>query len=163
MKNMMDEILTQETIDHFMGLAIEEAKKSLALVEVPVGAIVVCEGKVVSAAYNTRETDKNAVNHAELLAISAACKKLGGWRLHKCDLYVTLEPCPMCAGAIINSRIKRVIFGAKDPKSGAFGSVIDLNAYPFNHKPEIICGVREEECASLLSDFFRELREMRKK
>jgi tRNA(adenine34) deaminase len=163
MKNMMDEILTQETIDHFMGLAIEEAKKSLALVEVPVGAVVVCEGKVVSAAYNTRETDKNAVNHAELLAISAACKKLGGWRLHKCDLYVTLEPCPMCAGAIINSRIKRVIFGAKDPKSGAFGSVIDLNAYPFNHKPEIICGVREEECASLLSDFFRELREMRKK
>jgi tRNA(adenine34) deaminase len=163
MKNMMDEILTQETIDHFMGLAIEEAKKSLALVEVPVGAIVVCEGKVVSAAYNTRETDKNAVNHAELLAISAACKKLGGWRLHKCDLYVTLEPCPMCAGAIINSCIKRVIFGAKDPKSGAFGSVIDLNAYPFNHKPEIICGVREEECASLLSDFFRELREMRKK
>jgi tRNA(adenine34) deaminase len=163
MKNMMDEILTQETIDHFMGLAIEEAKKSLALVEVPVGAVVVCEGEVVSAAYNTRETDKNAVNHAELLAISAACKKLGGWRLHKCDLYVTLEPCPMCAGAIINSRIKRVIFGAKDPKSGAFGSVIDLNAYPFNHKPEIICGVREEECASLLSDFFRELREMRKK
>ena len=163
MKNMMVEILTQETIDHFMGLAIEEAKKSLALVEVPVGAVVVCEGEVVSAAYNTRETDKNAVNHAELLAISAACKKLGGWRLHKCDLYVTLEPCPMCAGAIINSRIKRVIFGAKDPKSGAFGSVIDLNAYPFNHKPEIICGVREEECASLLSDFFRELREMRKK
>lgn len=163
MKNMMDEILTQETIDHFMGLAIEEAKKSLALVEVPVGAVVVCEGEVVSAAYNTRETDKNAVNHAELLAIAAACKKLGGWRLHKCDLYVTLEPCPMCAGAIINSRIKRVVFGAKDPKGGAFGSVIDLNAYPFNHKPEIICGVREEECASLLSDFFRELREMRKK
>ena len=163
MKNTMDEILTQETMDHFMGLAIEEAKKSLALVEVPVGAVVVCEGEVVSAAYNTRETDKNAVNHAELLAIAAACKKLGGWRLHKCDLYVTLEPCPMCAGAIINSRIKRVIFGAKDPKSGAFGSVIDLNAYPFNHKPEIICGVREEECASLLSDFFRELREMRKK
>ena len=163
MKNMMDEILTQETMDHFMGLAIEEAKKSLALVEVPVGAVVVCEGEVVSAAYNTRETDKNAVNHAELLAIAADCKKLGGWRLHKCDLYVTLEPCPMCAGAIINSRIKRVIFGAKDPKSGAFGSVIDLNAYPFNHKPEIICGVREEECASLLSDFFRELREMRKK
>lgn len=163
MKNTMDEILTQETIDHFMGLAIEEAKKSLALVEVPVGAVVVCEGEVVSAAYNTRETDKNAVNHAELLAIAAACKKLGGWRLHKCDLYVTLEPCPMCAGAIINSRIKRVIFGAKDPKSGAFGSVIDLNAYPFNHKPEIICGVREEECAALLSDFFRALREMRKK
>lgn len=156
---MTDEVLDEQTLKRFMGLAIEEAKKSLALIEVPVGAVVVCDGEVVSAAYNTRETDKNAVNHAELLAIAAACKKLGGWRLHKCDLYVTLEPCPMCAGAIVNSRIKRVIFGAKDPKSGAFGSVIDLNAYPFNHKPQIISGVREEECASMLSDFFRALRE----
>lgn len=163
MKNTELEILTKETAAHFMGLAIEEAKKSLELVEVPVGAVVVCDGEAVSAAYNTRETDKNAVNHAELLAISAACKKLGGWRLHKCDLYVTLEPCPMCAGAIVNSRIKRVIFGTKDPKAGAFGSVINLNDYPFNHKPEIISGVREEECAAMLSDFFRALRQMRKK
>ncbi|MBO5005969.1 MAG: tRNA adenosine(34) deaminase TadA [Clostridia bacterium] len=155
----MEKALDEQTLNRFMGLAIEEAKKSLALVEVPVGAVVVCEGEVVSAAYNTRETEKNAVNHAELLAISAACQKLGGWRLHKCDLYVTLEPCPMCAGAIVNSRIKRVVFGAKDPKSGAFGSVIDLNAHPFNHKPEIISGVREEECAAMLSDFFRALRE----
>ncbi len=142
-----------------MGLAIEEAKKSLELVEVPVGAVIVCEGEVVSAAFNTRETEKNAINHAELLAISAACKKLGGWRLHRCELYVTLEPCPMCAGAIVNSRIKRVVFGARDTKAGAFGSVLDLNAYPLNHKPEIVSGVRKAECSAILSDFFRALRE----
>lgn len=149
----------EATFDYFMGFAIEEAKKSLALTEVPVGAVVVCEGEVVAAAYNTRETDKNAVNHAEVLAISAACRKLGGWRLHKCELYVTLEPCPMCAGAIVNSRIKRVVFGARDSKAGAFGSVLDLNAYPLNHKPEIVSGVREAECAAMLSEFFRALRE----
>lgn len=152
--------MTQEEASyHFMGLAIEEAKRSLELTEVPVGAVVVCEGEVVAAAYNTRETQKNAINHAEVLAISAACKKLGGWRLHKCELYVTLEPCPMCAGAIVNSRIKKVVYGAKDTKAGAFGSVLDLNAYPLNHKPEIVSGVREEECAAMLSDFFRALRE----
>ena len=149
---------TEETFDFYMGLALEEAKKSLALAEVPVGAVVVCEGKVVGAAYNTRETDKNAIKHAEVMAISQACQTLGGWRLHKCELYVTLEPCPMCAGAIVNSRIKRVVYGAKDPKAGAFGTVLDLNTFPLNHKPEIISGVRTEECASLLSDFFKVLR-----
>lgn len=149
----------EEKREYFMGLAVEEAKKSLELVEVPVGAVVVCDGEVVSAAFNTRETEKNALNHAELLAISAACKKLGGWRLHRCEIYVTLEPCPMCAGAIVNSRIKRVVFGARDTKAGAFGSVLDLNAYPLNHKPEIVGGVREAECSAMLSDFFRALRE----
>ena len=151
--------MTDETnFDIYMGLALEEAKRSLELTEVPVGAVVVCEGEVVAAAYNTRETDKNAVRHAEVTAISRACEKLGGWRLHKCELYVTLEPCPMCAGAIVNSRIKKVVYGAKDPKAGAFGTVLDLNDFPLNHKPEIVSGVREAECASLLSDFFKALR-----
>ena len=148
----------EESFEYYMGLALEEAKKSLALAEVPVGAVVVCEGEVVAAAYNTRETDKNAIKHAEVEAISRACQRLGGWRLHKCELYVTLEPCPMCAGAIVNSRIKRVVYGARDPKAGAFGTVLDLNSFPLNHKPEIISGVREQECASLLSDFFKILR-----
>lgn len=144
--------------EYFMGLALEEAKKSLELCEVPVGAVVVMDGEVISSAYNTRETDKNALCHAEVKAISEACGKLRGWRLHKCELYVTLEPCPMCAGSIVNSRIKRVIFGAKNPKAGAFGSVMDFNSYPLNHKPEIISGIREEEVSSLLSDFFKILR-----
>ncbi len=151
--------MTNETRDlEFMRLAIEEAKKSLAIEEVPVGAVVVCEGEVVSAAFNTRETEKNAIRHAEVTAISRACEKLGGWRLHKCELYVTLEPCPMCAGAIVNSRIKRVVYGARDTKAGAFGTVLDLNAFPLNHKPEIVSGVCETECAALLSDFFKILR-----
>ncbi len=151
--------MTNETRDlEFMRLAIEEAKKSLAIEEVPVGAVVVCEGEVVSAAFNTRETEKNAIRHAEVTAISRACEKLGGWRLHKCELYVTLEPCPMCAGAIVNSRIKRVVYGARDTKAGAFGTVLDLNAFPLNHKPEIVSGMCEEECAALLSDFFKILR-----
>ncbi len=154
--------IVKEDMEFFMGLAIEEAEKSLALTEVPVGAVVVCDGEVIASAHNTRETEKNAVHHAEILAISAACQKLGGWRLHKCDIYVTLEPCPMCAGAIVNSRIKRVIFGARDTKAGAFGSVLDMNSFPLNHKPEIISGVRQEECANMLSEFFRELRLIRK-
>jgi tRNA(adenine34) deaminase len=142
----------------FMSLAIDEAKKAASIGEVPVGAVVVCEGNVVSSAFNTRETGKNALHHAECKAIDLACQKLGGWRLHKCDIYVTLEPCPMCAGAIVNARIKRVIFGAKDMKAGAFGSVFNMNDLPLNHKPEIISGVCENECSSLLSDFFSELR-----
>ena len=150
---------TENNFEFYMEAALEEAKKSLELAEVPVGAVVVCEGEIVAAAYNTRETDKNAIKHAEVEAISRACQRLGGWRLHKCELYVTLEPCPMCAGAIVNSRIKRVVFGAKDPKAGAFGTVLDLNSFPLNHKPEVVSGVRECECAALLSDFFKILRE----
>ena len=101
---------------------------------------------------------KNALAHAELEAIDAACRRLGGWRLHRCELYVTLEPCPMCAGAIINARIRRLVFGARDPKSGCFGSVSDFNALAFNHKPQVVCGVRGEECAQILSAFFQKLR-----
>ncbi len=143
----------------FMTLALAEAEKSLPLAEVPVGAIIVLDGEVIAASFNTRESDKNALCHAEIKAINEACTRLGGWRLHKCEMYVTLEPCPMCAGAIVNSRIKRVVYGAKNPKAGAFGSALDLNSFSLNHKPEIVSGVREEEVASQLSEFFKILRE----
>lgn len=147
---------------YFMGLALELAKQAAALGEVPVGAVVVREGEVVGRGYNRRETGKNALAHAELAAIDEACRTLGGWRLWQCDLYVTLEPCPMCTGAIINSRIVRVVYGASDPKAGCCGSVIDLTALPFNHKPQLVSGVRAEECAALLSDFFKTLRSARR-
>lgn len=145
-----------------MDLALEEARKAAALGEVPVGAVVARRGEVVAAAHNTRETKKNALHHAELLAIDAACKKLGGWRLHRCDLYVTLEPCPMCAGALINSRMKTVYYGAPDPKAGSCGSLINLFALPYNHQPALVSGVLEQECADILRNFFRELRKKRK-
>lgn len=144
---------------YYMSLALEEAKKAAALGEVPVGAVAVWEGEVVATAYNTRETGKNALHHAEIKAIDLACANLKGWRLHKCDLYVTLEPCPMCAGAIVNARIKRVVFGASDKKAGAFGSVFNMNDLPLNHKPEIVRGILETECSELLSVFFTDLRE----
>ena len=149
--------------ERFMRRALELACEAEKLGEVPVGALVVLDGEIVAEAYNRRECDKNATAHAELLAIDAACKRLGGWRLHKCDLYVTLEPCPMCAGAIVNSRIKRVIIGAKDAKAGAMGSVINLNFYPLNHKPELVFGVCEREASEILRQFFGRLREKREK
>ena len=127
--------------------------------EVPVGAVAVWDGKIVGRGMNLRETDKNALRHAEIAAIDEACKTLGGWRLWKCDLYVTLEPCPMCAGAIINSRIEKVYFGAYDKKAGCCGSTADLFAEGlFNHRPEITGGVMENECSSLLTEFFKALR-----
>jgi tRNA(adenine34) deaminase len=128
-----------------------------------VGAVVVWEGKIVGRGMNLRETDKNALRHAEIMAIDEACKNLGGWRLWKCDLYVTLEPCSMCAGAIINSRVKRVIYGASDPKAGSCGSLTNLFEMPYNHKPEVVSGVLEKECSEILSRFFARLREKRKK
>ena len=145
-----------------MGLALEEAREAAALGEVPVGAVVARNGEVVAAAHNTRETEKNALHHAELLAIDAACKKLGGWRLWECELFVTLEPCPMCAGAIINSRIEKVTFGAYDEKNGAAGSKINLFEVPFTFRTEYEGGVMEEACRRILSDFFLKLREKRK-
>ncbi|MBR0234896.1 MAG: nucleoside deaminase [Clostridia bacterium] len=148
-----------ENDELFMNEAIEQAKRAAQIGEVPVGAVVVCDGKIVSAEFNTRETDKNALCHAEIKAIDAACRKLGGWRLHKCDIYVTLEPCPMCAGAIVNSRIKRVVYGAKDEKAGAFGTKLDLNACSLNHKPEIVPNVLGAQCAEMLTRFFSTLRE----
>ena len=146
------------TDSELMGLALEEARKAAALGEVPVGAVVARNGEVVAAAHNTRETEKNALHHAELLAIDAACKKLGGWRLWECELFVTLEPCPMCAGAIINSRIRRVVYGAADAKAGCCGSVTDLFALPFNHHPMVEQGLRAEEAGVLLQAFFKDLR-----
>lgn len=151
----------------YMNLALEQAKIAADEDEVPVGAVAVWDDGerkyVVGIGRNRREKDKNALCHAELEAINNACQKLGGWRLHKCTLYVTLEPCPMCGGAIMNSRIKRVVFGCKDPKSGAFGSVFDLNQLPLNHKAEITEGVLEENCKNQLSQFFSQLRQKRRK
>lgn len=141
-----------------MGAALAEAQKAAALGEVPVGAVVARRGEIVAAAHNTRETEKNAVHHAELLAIDRACQALGGWRLWECELFVTLEPCPMCAGAILNSRIRRVVYGAADPKAGCCGSVTDLFALPFNHHPAVERGLRAEEASALLADFFARLR-----
>lgn len=129
--------------------------------EVPVGAIVTRGDGIVGRGRNRRERGKNALAHAELEAISDACKTLGGWRLWECTIYVTLEPCPMCTGALINSRMERVVFGAYDPKAGSCGSVIDLFALPYNHKPVLEGGFMERECASLLTEFFRTLRKTR--
>ena len=142
-----------------MGLALEEARKAAALGEVPVGAVVARRGEVVAAAHNTRETEKNALHHAELLAIDAACKKLGGWRLWECELFVTLEPCPMCAGAILNARIPTVVYGAREAKSGSCGSVIDLFFENYGFQPRVYGGVRKDECAALLRNFFLRMRE----
>jgi len=150
-------MITQTDLD-MMALAIEEAKKAGALGEVPIGAVIARKGEVISTGYNLRETDGNALAHAEVLAIDAACKKLGGWRLSGCTLYVTLEPCPMCAGAIINSRIDKVVFGAFDPKAGSLGSLIDLSKVNYNHSPRLSGGVMAEQCSELLSEFFKSLR-----
>lgn len=141
-----------------MKRAIELAKLSALEGEVPVGAVVVKDDEIVGEGRNRREFGKNALYHAEIEAIDNACKKLGGWRLWQCDIYVTLEPCPMCAGAIINSRIKKVYFGAFDKKAGSFGSVADFNQIPYNHKPEIISGIMADECSTMLTQFFKNLR-----
>lgn len=146
----------------FMQKALELAKISAAEGEVPVGAIIVKGDEIVGTGRNRREYGKNSLYHAEIEAIDNACKTLGGWRLWECDMYVTLEPCPMCAGAIINSRIKTVYYGASDLKAGSFGSVVDFNSLPYNHKPEIVSGVMQDEARKMLSDFFKGLREKKK-
>lgn len=145
----------------YMKYALSLAEKSAEEGEVPVGAIVVCDGKIVGEGRNRREIAKNALHHAEIEAINEACKNLGGWRLWKCDLYVTLEPCPMCAGAIINSRIKNVYFGASDTKNGAVVSAAQLFDMNFTHKPQYEGGVMGEECAEILSSFFKNLRKQK--
>ena len=148
-----------------MERALELARIAFDEGEVPVGAVVVkrSTGEIVGEGRNMREGAKNALAHAEIMAIDAACRKLGGWRLPDCALYVTLEPCPMCCGAIINSRIDTVCFGAYDPKSGSAVSVQRMFEYPYNYKPEVIGGIMEDECAGLLSEFFARLRLKRKK
>ena len=144
--------------EQYMAQALELARQAAAEGEVPVGCVIVCDGKVVGQGRNRRETDKSALAHAEIEAISEACKTLGGWRLWECTLYVTLEPCPMCAGAIVNARIPRVVYGASDSKCGACGSVCDIFSMDFNHHPQVTTGVMEEACGELLQSFFKQLR-----
>ena len=141
-----------------MKLAILEAQKAAEQGEVPVGAVIVRDGKIIAAASNTREESKCATHHAEILAIEAACKALGGWRLPGVTLYVTMEPCVMCAGAIINSRIERVVYGAKDHRFGAFGSALDVCEAGLNHKPEVVGGVLGDRCADIRSTYFKNKR-----
>lgn len=149
---------------YFMELAIAEAKKAEALGEVPIGAVIVHQGKVIARAHNLRETTQNAVTHAELSAIQDACEVIGSWRLEETVLYVTLEPCPMCAGAILQSRIPTVVYGARDPKAGCVDSLYRLlNDERFNHECKVREGVLGNECGALLTSFFRALREKKKR
>lgn len=142
----------------FMLEALKEAEQAAEKGEVPVGAVIVYNGEIIARAHNAREHGGSAINHAEVMAIDKASRKRGGWRLSGCTLYVTLEPCPMCAGAVINSRIDRVVYGAKDARAGAFGSLIDLRSYPFNHRPECTSGVLAGESREILRNFFAKKR-----
>ncbi len=149
--------------EKFMKAALKEAKKAYDKLEVPVGAVIVKDRKIIARAHNLKETKNDTTKHAEILAIQKASKKLNSWRLIDCEMYVTLEPCSMCAGALINSRIKKVYIGASDPKTGAVGSVFNLlEDYTFNHKVEYEKGVLQDECESILKEFFKELRKIKK-
>lgn len=150
--------MENKTDQVYMTLALQQAALALATGDVPVGAVIVKDGEVIAAACNRREADGLATAHAELLCVEAACRHLGRWRLSDCTLYVTLEPCPMCAGALINARIGRVVYGAKDAKAGACGSVIRMDAYPLNHRLRAEGGVMAQQCAALLSEFFEKKR-----
>lgn len=144
-----------------MQAALEEAQLAFEAGEVPVGAVIAKDGEIIAKAHNLRETGKNALYHAELMAIDQACQVLGGWRLWQCELFVTLEPCPMCSGAIINSRLRRIVYAASDPKAGCCGSLTDLFSLPFNHHPVIEHGLMEAESQQLLQQFFASLRQKR--
>lgn len=149
--------------EKFMKEALKEAKKAYDKLEVPVGAVIVKDGKIIARAHNLKETKFDTTKHAEILAIQKASKKLNSWRLIDCEMYVTLEPCSMCAGALINSRIKKVYIGASDQKTGAVGSVFNLlEDYTFNHRVEYKKGVLQDECESILKEFFKELRKIKK-
>lgn len=156
----IEELYTPTQLITYMQQAISEADKARQLAEVPIGAVIVDEvqHQVLATGFNQREVKQDALAHAELLAIDAACQKKQSWRLEQCSLFVTLEPCAMCAGAIINSRINNVIFGAWDPKAGSVGSLVNLFEQPYNHRPHYQGGVLQSECAQLLTDFFREIR-----
>lgn len=148
---------------HYMRLAITQAKKAYRLLEVPIGCVIVYDGKVIGRGYNRRNTDKTTLGHAEITAIKKASKFLGDWRLEGCTIYVTLEPCQMCAGAIIQARIPRVVIGSMNPKAGCAGSVLNLLEMPgFNHQAEVTRGVLRQECSDMLTDFFKKLREQKK-
>lgn len=149
--------------EKYMKQALKEAQKAYEKEEVPVGAIIVKDGKIIARAHNLKETKKDTTNHAEILAIQKASKKLNAWRLEDCEMYVTLEPCSMCAGALIQSRIKKVYIGTMDYKTGACGSVLNLlENYTFNHKVEYETGILKEECEKILQDFFKDLRKKKK-
>ena len=152
-----------EEKEKFMKEALKEAKKAYDKLEVPVGAVIVKDGKIIARAHNLKETKKDTTKHAEILAIEKASKKLGAWRLLDCEMYVTLEPCSMCAGAMINARIKKLYIGALDEKTGAAGSVLNLfEDYKFNHSVEVEKGVMKENCEKILKDFFKDLRKIKK-
>lgn len=152
----------EKTKEYFMKEALKEAEKAYKKLEVPVGAIIVKDGKIIARAHNQKETKTDTTKHAEILAIQKASKKLKSWRLIDCEMYVTLEPCTMCAGAIIHSRIKKVYIGAMDEKTGAVGSALNLfEDYKFNHKPEVEKGILKEDCESLLKQFFKKLRKLK--
>ena len=149
--------------ERFMKEALKEAKKAYEKLEIPVGAVIVKNGKIIARGYNQKETKKDTIKHAEIIAIEKASKKLDSWRLNDCEMYVTLEPCPMCAGAIINSRIKKIYIGTLDEKTGAVGSVLDLfSDYTFNHKVEVEKGIMQKDCEKILKDFFKVLRKIKK-
>jgi tRNA(adenine34) deaminase len=159
----MQESSDEVTDEHYMQLAIEQAKKALEKDEVPIGAIIVHQDEVIASGFNVREKSQETLSHAELIAIQQANKRIGSWRLEDCTLYVTLEPCPMCAGAIVQSRIKRVVYGATDPKAGCAGTLMNLlDQKQFNHQADVTSGVMEQECSELLSNFFKALRERKK-
>lgn len=152
------------TDEKYMKEAIRQAKKAYALGETPIGCIIVYQDKVIGRGYNRRTVDKNTLAHAELIAIRKACRKIGDWRLEGCTMYVTLEPCQMCSGAIVQSRMTRVVVGCMNPKAGCAGSVLNLLQMPdFNHQAELVTGVLEEECSQMMKAFFRELRESKRK
>ena len=146
-------------INKFMKAALAEAKKAYLIDEGPVGAVIVYNNKIIARGYNTREKEQSVLGHAEINAIRKASKKIGSWRLEDCDMYVTLEPCSMCSGAIIQSRIKSLYYGASDPKTGACGSVLNLFENDFNHKVNVVGGIMEEPCSRIIKDFFKELRQ----
>lgn len=146
-----------------MSIAIEEAKKAWEILEVPIGAVIVHKDKIIGKGYNRRNTDKSTFAHAEIMAMQQAMKVIGDWRLEETTMYITLEPCPMCAGAIVQARIPKVVIGAMNPKAGSAGSVVNLLNEPgFNHQVELIIGILGEQCSSLLQNFFKELRELKK-
>ena len=156
---MMDE---KKIDERFMREAIRQARKAGELMEVPIGCVIVYEGKIIARGHNCKEEKQDTTHHAEIIAIQKASKKLKSWRLEDCEMYVTLEPCPMCAGAIILSRIQKIVIGTMDEKSGACGSVLNLFSYPFNHRVEVEKEVEKEQCEAILKQFFKELRERKK-
>jgi len=150
--------------EKYMRAAMQQAKKAAKLMEVPIGCVIVQEGRIIARGYNRRNTEKSVLCHAELSAIKKACKKTGDWRLEDCVMYITLEPCQMCAGAIVQARIPKVVIGSMNPKAGCAGSVLNLLQIDrFNHQAEIVSGILQEECSEMLSGFFRDLREIKKK